>query len=483
MATDIPAYLKFTNFKITNSLDGKMPLYSDADKDVFGFITSLVLYDTRKNPAHFANISSKVFKAKNRHYRRYMDMLVQMGELEVNERYIFSEGMSYTKSYRIPAAALASGTTTFSVKRKRIKASKDTTTPTTKGIIHQQKCFRELGVRRDFISTGEVGKDNKARCALLKVQQGCANIRKGRKTNRQYNTILQIPAAARCNLEHKEGYQLAEFDFGTCHPFLLLEYCTPEEKAKYADFITGQDVYSYVIEQTGKKIDRDKAKKYFLKFLNGGRKNLYDDFFKANFPQLHSFVRAGGKANAVTFQNLEASIMENLETYCAEQNLFFIRQHDGWMGKVNEGKTISDKLIQIVTSRVGVRPTIKVQSLLPTTPLDSITTIKTKECNAVSILVHKELPVQPITNALPTLGEQAEDMRRTIQEFKRQTVQKIDILGNWIGSCRKTKIPEYRNRSGKVLPYGVRAAIYEKQRQKYDNLHAILNSQPNLNSN
>jgi hypothetical protein len=477
----IPAYLRFQNFKITHSLMGKMALFTSDVQEMLAFIQSLVLYNTRKKPIHYANISSKVFKEKNRHYRRYMAMLVNLGELDINEAYIFSEDKSYTKSYRVPKAALDTGFTTFGVKRKRIRASKDTTTATTKGIIHQQKCFRELRVRDSFISTGEVGKDTKAKRALLKVSHGCANIRRGKKTNRQYNTILQIPANARCNLVHKDGAELAEFDFGTCHPFLLLNFCTPEEKTRYADFITGHDIYSHVMEQMGKTIERAKCKNYFLKFLNGGRKNLFDDYFIKNFPALHTWVRAGGKSNAKTFQDLEASIMETLEDYSADNGLYFIREHDGWLGKVCEGKRLSDKLVEIVKARIGVNPTIKI-TLLTSPDKDKD---KDKDNNRayekLSILVHKELTVQPMTSLLPSQDDIAADMKRTIEAFKAQR-QQTDVLDSLFEEVKPEKLPEYRGKTGKLLPYHVRVSIFEARQKKYQELHDCLNSMPNLNS-
>jgi hypothetical protein len=392
-------YLRFTHFSVTQTLKEKLPQFAIGEQEKLAFIQSTVIYCARqaRHPAMYVNIGAKTFHARTKDYRRYINMLVELGELDVNEAY--SQG-SFTKSYRIPEAALASGLTTFSAKKQRIRKLNDKTVATTKSIAHQQKCFQQLRVRDEFISTGDEAKDAIAKRALANVYFGCANIRKGKKVQREFNTILEIPSEARRNIVHKDGLQLAEFDFKSCHPFLIIDWASGVEKECYAALITDPncDIYSYIASEmrvpgshrslnVGCEPDRKAIKLDVIKFLNGGGNTVSEKFFQKSFPELHATIVAGGKANAAKLQNLEAAIMEDLGNWCADNGVFYQQQHDGWLGRVDQSAAVSEKLKELVTAKIGVTPTIIIKDLQHT--VTTTTPTKTPP-SYLSYVVHKE---------------------------------------------------------------------------------------------
>jgi hypothetical protein len=320
----------------------------------------------------YVNIGAKTFDNKCRDYKSVITLLVALGELEVNDSYKVGRN---TKSYRIPIDKLANGFTTFNSRIKRIRKIEDKTSLLTKSIMHQQKCFKDLIVRDVFISTGDTIKDEIARRELLNVRFGAANIRKGRKVNREFNTILTIPRDARCNLAHKDGIPLYDFDLRACHPFLLLAYCQGQERLDYEKLICDEsvDIYNFIAAQAGvdvgamgaseKEKFRKKLKRGMSRYINGGKFKMCEAFYAKNFPNLNSFIKGGGKGNAKMLQDFESSIMEELGEWCASNGRWYVQQHDGYLSTPADGAIIAEKLKDIVESRIGVRPVVKSEGL------------------------------------------------------------------------------------------------------------------------
>jgi hypothetical protein len=400
---ETPLYLRIQNFTITQSLHDKLTLFPAKIQERLAFVQSLVIYSAKKarHSAMFVNISATTLQRKYHDYKKAITLLVSLGELEINESYKVGRN---TMSYRIPQSKLASGTTTFSAKIKRVRKIDDKTIPATKSIAHQQKCFQKLQVRDVFISTGDKVRDEIARRELLNVRFGAANIRKGRSVNREFNTILSIPKDARINLAHVDGLPLCEFDFKSCHPFLLINYCEGQERADYAKLMCDPaiDIYEHVATQTGAKIGRDKVKIQMLRYLNGGKSRMFEQFYSKNFPRLNRFIKSGGKSNAKLLQDFESSIMEVLGEWCAGRGLFYIQQHDGYLSTSTDGACIAQRLEDIVFERLGVRPVVKAKELRSSEEItnnydNNTTTIKDRTSSdegipRESIVSIKELP-------------------------------------------------------------------------------------------
>lgn len=101
----------------------------------------------------------------------------------------------------------------------------------------------------------------------------------------------------------------------------------------------------------------------------------------------------------------------------------------------------------------------------------------------LSILVLKEKATPSHSDLFPSQDDILADMKRTIEEFKKLKQQSdplMDILSD-VPLVEPPKIPEYRGRNGKVLPYYVRKAMHEKKSRQYEDLHKVLNAVPNLN--
>ncbi|MDB6065827.1 MAG: hypothetical protein JWR26_2035 [Pedosphaera sp.] len=354
-----PAYLKFTTFTVTQSLMQKLSNFSPDIQEKMAFIQSVIISLSRKNrhPALYTNIGAKTFQNKCRDYRRMIEQMVALGELDVNE--VYQQGR-FTKSYRIPKSALDSGLITFGAKKKRIRKPKDKTNIFNPNIEHQRKCLEELSIKDSYISTGDELTDARAKAALLNIQQGNGNFTQGGKGGRIFNSVLQVPREARCNIEHRQGHDLAEFDIRGCHPFLIIDWCEPQEREAYASLVSdpSTDIYNYVAAEMRSKKSRDDLKIDMMIYINGGGHTIFDDFFSKNFPALNKTIKAGGKSNAAKLQKFEAEIMMKLGAWCAEQNLFFIVQHDGWVGRKDQGEVVSEKLKELVLARIGFRPNI-----------------------------------------------------------------------------------------------------------------------------
>jgi hypothetical protein len=100
-------------------------------------------------------------------------------------------------------------------------------------------------------------------------------------------------------------------------------------------------------------LSRDDLKIEMLRFINGGGRNIFDEYFERDFPALYQEVRTGGKRNALRLQNIEAEIINELGDWCASQNLYFISQNDGFMAKKCEGDIIVERLKHQVYKRFG----------------------------------------------------------------------------------------------------------------------------------
>jgi hypothetical protein len=116
-------------------------------------------------------------------------------------------------------------------------------------------------------------------------------------------------------------------------------------------------------------LSRDDLKIEMLRFINGGERNIFDEYFERNFPALYKEVRTGGKSNALRLQNIEAEIINALGDWCASQNLFFISQNDGFMAKRCEADIIVEKLKNLVFKRFGYHPNIDIKDRFNTTDI------------------------------------------------------------------------------------------------------------------
>jgi len=350
-------------------LHAKLAALPDREARNLAYAQDIIVYLSKKqrNPAFFVNIGARYFNdGLGENYRKYINQLVSMGEIEVNESYQESteDKRGFTKSYRIPAQARATGTTwaRFNAKRLRKKADHSTAQGTVADWIIaccQQLEARDIAPRQQLSA--------KALDGLAKVHSGAVNLVKGRVVNRLYHTIVEMPKEGRKFIRHKGKRELAEFDLKACHPWLLGTFTRDKaEQARYYALLESTDIYIHVRDWAGVKSDRDTVKHVdFMRFCNGAIENYFFDFYKAHFPGIATRVQELGRENmAATLQNLEAHIMvETVGAECARRGLFYVPMHDGWLGLVAERYAVSQIVRDAAKSLVGCLPVITMERM------------------------------------------------------------------------------------------------------------------------
>jgi len=364
-----PFWLKAKSYQVTTSLHAKLAALPDREARNLAYAQDIIVYLSKKqrNPAFFVNIGARYFNdGLGENYRKYINQLVSIGELEVNEHYQESTDSTqgFTKSYRIPAQARATGTTwaRFNAKRLRKKADHSTAQGTVADWIIaccQQLEARDIAPRQQLSA--------KALDGLAKVHSGAVNLVKGRVVNRLYHTIVEMPKEGRKFIRHKGKRELAEFDLKACHPWLLGTFTTDaEERARYYSLLESADIYISARDWAGHvNRSRDDVKEDFMRFCNGAMENYFFDYYQAHFPGIAKRVQDIGRAGmASTLQNLEAKLMvEMVGSECAKRGLFYVPMHDGWLGLVAERYAVSQIVRDAAKSLVGYLPVITMERM------------------------------------------------------------------------------------------------------------------------
>lgn len=337
-------------------------------------INSLIVRFVKRNKGKPTFIHCKHFKkTKVPGYSKYIEQQEQWGVLTIARNPV-TGGKSYSsdgmkngtgKAYPIEYFInLKAGTVVMEFNRKRpLRAKKDRATATGIDAEYEKKCFTELKVTKTIILPADCRDVEMIQTHLNSIRHGVSHLKVGEKGGRHYHPVIEMNADARINLEHRSGEPLYELDISLCHLVLLLKSCPEKEKQKYKAFLK-QDVYSIIAMSV--KFTRKKVKKDVCKWLNGGRVKYINDYFTKEFPALTLIITQNGKGNASKLQRLESGIIiGRMLPFCRVNSLFYNSNHDGMLPKgLREAKIIKEQIIKEVKKDTGIRPRIKINSLL-----------------------------------------------------------------------------------------------------------------------
>lgn len=370
------AWLHMHNFAITNSLRAKLESVPLADGEGYSFIQNHVLMVADEfDGDHFIFIPTTVWKKRlGTGYKRFITQLTAWGELEVNTDCRWSKNKSgYPMSYAIPPEAFATGICQMDFKRQRIRLPRPQNRPNGPVSQYALECLSALRVAETLIYPTPKRKSNnidirqsRIRCHCEHIMSGDFSLRYGtNKVQRLYHRVLSMPSEARCNLYHRSGFSLGEYDVKTCHPLLMMKFVTnPDERIRYAEMLSG-DIYKTICNEL-QIDDRDQIKTDFQRVCNCRYKTSawmakqpIFQFYHRHFPTFAIQFLFKRNDLAACMQNFEASLMvQLLGKYCRDNNLFWIPMHDGFITRVDQGEVISTQASKIILDAVGLIPEI-----------------------------------------------------------------------------------------------------------------------------
>lgn len=370
-------WLKIHRFAVTRSLKDKLAErcdLTDRQREFCCYIQNKVLRETREEPNQFANIGAKYWEDKcGGGYRRWVDLLVGLGELHLNPHYRKGTDADpgFTMSYRVPLAALESGVTKIDFTRKATSIKDQTDLDQANDIIRfVHRCCSRLTIPETLVDIPEPVRDAAAHEFSRRVFWGDFNIRYGEKGHRLYHSIIEMPKEARANLVWKTegGPPLFEYDIKSCQPVLLLPlFSNPLEKAKYS-LLLDSDIYTRIRDSMGGCEDRDGMKIQFMIYTNSmdrdvaGKRGVVRRFFERHFPIFSREVLDLRSDMAAYLQQQESKIMvQALGRFCMEKDYFWIPCHDGWLGiEQDEGdilKKVGEAFLQATGYPVRIERT------------------------------------------------------------------------------------------------------------------------------
>lgn len=367
------AWLKMKVFSVTNSLQRKLAAdttLTEVQREWLAYIQNKVLTEGRKHPTNWANIGAAYFHDKiGGTYRQWIDRLVTMGELEVNEPYSAGSGAGFTKSYKVPPAALQSGSTKLVFQRQKIQPPRlkplQLSGDAVLNFVGQN--LRKLEVAETLLQGPDAITDSLIHDFCWRTHFGDFNLRRGQNCRRLYHAVIEMPKEGRANLRLADSAdELFEYDVKSCHPVLMLGlFIDNTERRRFAQLLD-VDVYDGVAAVMDKSLSRDEVKEDFQEATNTPdrtkatlqRKWVYR-FFEKEFPCFTREVLDVRSDLAIALQNQEADVMvDQLGQWCLANNLFWVPCHDGWLSTASTELQISTKVRELFFSKVGYSVTV-----------------------------------------------------------------------------------------------------------------------------
>lgn len=358
----IPLYLQIDYLRITKSFKDVLARYSRDEQKKLCYIQSIVITHTKDKPRLFAPIGAKTFHNKFTDYRKYVNILVELGELEIFRHWNNRGNKRFPMSYRIPFDRLLTGLTAENFKIKRMRVAKQVAVQSqllNQNIENVKRSYDLLRVLPDFITTGKESTDIKSMCYLRRIAQGNYRFSKGEASGRISHPLILMPADGRVNLRHKDNLALKEYDIKTAHPFFLLHWAQDvSERQAYGALIANGDIYNHVGKWARSKKTRANLKIDFARFYNGGRENIFGKYFKEHFPRMYLAIREGEKSNSKTLLNIESEVISKLGDFCADKGYFHIPMYDGYVALESEAFIIEEHLRSLIFIQFNLNATI-----------------------------------------------------------------------------------------------------------------------------
>jgi hypothetical protein len=279
-------------------------------------------------------------------YKLATDVLVDIGVLEVNERYAASDAQrqGFPKSFRLARAYWNQPIKVISLREKTPGPLKDESR-----ILNDIQYFVHSNIRQlkiDEEALGNLlqnGSLSAERTILVResaevLKRGAINLRGGAKQRRVYHCVSRSPREMR-SFFHFKDRRLIEYDIPTCQAVLLLALAdgVPATELEAYKATLRSDIYTELTTHG----DRERAKKEFLRFAFGAyrKKNEFGETFQQRFPALSKRIRQfGAEPNDMTLscylQDLEAEIcIYTVVKRCMEQGVFVVPVHDSFIIK------------------------------------------------------------------------------------------------------------------------------------------------------
>lgn len=361
-------WLKVWRFSITRSLSERLAANTtlvEVERRNLAHIQNLVLTHGRKQAGRWVNIwADEIKEGIKGAYLPFVDMLIEWGELERHPSYKADDETGFPKSYRVPRAALDSGTLILDFTRQKIQPPRIDAAQASVDLAMEwaRQCMQRLTVVESLL----IGQ-NPIRDALIhdhcwRIFFGSFNLRRGGKCGRLYHHIIEMPKEGRANLKLLNSTEpLFEYDVKSCHPVLLLNLFTdPAEHQRYSDLLD-VDVYDGAAAAMGMEWERAEVKDIFMPALTSEsrnpaslRRNWVFKFYEKHFPIFTKEVLLVRSDLAAYLQQLESRLMvDALGTFCKQHELFWIPCHDGWMSTVSTEQQIVSKVQDLFQNELG----------------------------------------------------------------------------------------------------------------------------------
>ncbi len=358
-----PLWVRQRFFVIPSKLQAKLNGVPGEVQEILCSIVSMIIIATKKNPEHFANITSIEFKNSiGSNYRGYLDLLADEWHIvSINDRYSNAEGKEFSKSYRLHPSAVAANKVMVGFDKKVIQPLRDYSKLDNDVATFVHQNLNRLAVRNDLLPQANPIDKVEAINSAVKVHWGRFNVHYAPHAKRLYHTAISMPKIARRNLILKAdaSVPLFEYDVKSCMPVILLGLIKdPAERATLTALLDG-DIYTTIANEQGVTKHRDYIKDDFLFFLNGGIRNYVYTFFHEHLPTLAEWALTGKgakKGMAWYGQSVEAEIMaqnvprqingtgtpsnsvqkiKSNSLICGGnpvEGILYIPMHDGWLG-------------------------------------------------------------------------------------------------------------------------------------------------------
>jgi len=304
-------------------------------------------------------------------YKTIRDVLVNKEYIQVLPGYAVNK---HARGYRIHPKWINSPIISKKLNRVKITRHNDISNLQSELEIKLHTMQTQLIIKKDPL-TIEARNQSTIREAMglhacQQIYAGNINQKKGKKTNRIYDTFTNCPKEYRgcfgVKIDDKE-YPIVSVDYCSFHPYLIhtkydeinddgCEY----EKAKYMEALEC-DIYLFLKPEN---MSRDVAKKQLTAFLAGGRKinNRMSRSFKVHFPILHNYIVTTPNV-ASDLQNLEAAIViGEVARICIERGIWVKTIHDNIVTIPMHMDEVMKLMEDVCYNRFGVIPRTKVEN-------------------------------------------------------------------------------------------------------------------------
>ncbi|MDC0325387.1 hypothetical protein OAM01_01355, partial [bacterium] len=323
---------------------------------------------------HFIHVpSQKWIQLIGKDYRQWIDYLVDLGELEINERYSNQSNKdrnAFTKSYLIPGTTKHDPSSKFclsKIQKQKIPTYHDKSELTDDLTKHVFECLNVLTIKEQLNDITHPARKAYGLEDCKKMYRGCYNVKYGTNSKRLGHVVIRMVKEARKNLIFKYPQtKLISCDITSCFPNLLPCWMSNSaEKKRYLKNLKG-DFYQNLMDQIGTKKSRNQVKKDVVTYLCDSSHKSATQVAKWFTKHCPTFSEWKLKQNdmALILQNKEAEIINTLGQHCVKKRIWFVPMYDGFLCKLIDQNILTPKCESIFKNIVGHTPKITSSDLV-----------------------------------------------------------------------------------------------------------------------